>query len=73
MKVYYKQDEVEKIKYVDVDAKVKKVIMDGILKAKMKNRDIDWKKLKVYCMEYFNLPESTIDRAMEDIKKYETH
>jgi len=62
-------DEVERMKFTDVDVKVMKIMRMMLFEADRLERLVDWDKFKDYCVEYFNLPECTIERCIFKIKE----
>lgn len=56
-------------KLVDVDAKVRDKIIEMITAARMQGKNIDWKKFREYCYEYFMLPYITTDRIIDELEK----
>ncbi len=59
----FKHDEIEHLKYTDVDIKVIQQ-MKFMINSIPDNRWLDVEKFRDYCYEYFNLPMVTIKRCI---------
>ena len=54
--------------YADVNFKVKKKMREMLKEAANQNHSVNWERFKHYCIEWFDLPECTIERAISEIK-----
>ena len=63
----YAHDEIEHLVFADVDLKVMKK-MGEMLAAIPNNRMLDLELFYDYCLEYFELPECTIERCIHQLK-----
>lgn len=52
----------------DVNEWVFNIIFDGLKKCKMEKRLIFWDDLRAYALEFFTLPEITIDNAIKQAR-----
>lgn len=67
-KVYkFQTDNLETYRFADVDMKVCRQMRVMIKAAEAAGNKIIWDKFRNYCLEYFVLPECTIDRCILQI------
>ena len=55
-------------KIVNVPKLITETIVRGLNKCRMQEREIDWKKLKEYVMEYFYCADYRADACIEEAK-----
>lgn len=66
----------EKKKYIDVDEKITRFLLEQLLRVK-KDRLIDWKEFYDYCLAFgvceapnlLTVPEPVLERCIEEAKK----
>jgi len=63
------KEDAENYFFRDVNKYVEKKMREMIKAAIEKGRIVDWDKFKEYCLEYFELPEYTIENGIGTIKE----
>ncbi len=55
--------------FKDVNERVTRVIAKGLKQCYKEYKDIDYEALRAYCLEFFTLPEITIDNAIKEARR----